>query len=191
MWGSRYNFIFLTPHIQLHDYELVRSTNVSTMDGFSVSIPELLILCVIWEFFPLPLSYMVVILSSYETAHGNLFTAGDFNIVVSTTTARDMLIRINFQDGYRILDQTRLLMKYTDERSTESMNMTSEEAYMNRNKILLEVPHSRLPYERFRVDVALQVGDEVGPFVPDGRIHGKLAGYMTVQLLIQPLFYPI
>ena len=64
-------------------------------------------------------------------------------------------------------------MRYTDEGNTSSRNMTSEEAYMNTSRILLEVPRSRLPYERFQVDVALQVGGEVGPFVPDGRIHGK------------------
>ena len=64
-------------------------------------------------------------------------------------------------------------MKYTDEGNTSSRNMTSEEAYMNISRILLEVPRSRLPYQRFRVDVALQVGGEVGPFVSDGRMHGK------------------
>ena len=64
-------------------------------------------------------------------------------------------------------------MKYTDERSARSRNMTSEEAYMNTSRILLEVPRSRLPYERFRVDIALQVGGEVGSFVSDGEIHGK------------------
>ena len=71
-------------------------------------------------------------------------------------------------------------MKYTDERSMDSRNMTSEEAYMNTSRILLEVPRSRLPYERFRVDVALQVGDEVGPFVSDDEVHGKhtLYGYI-------------
>ena len=94
-----------------------------------------------------------------------------------------MFIKIIFQRGYRILDQTSLLMKYMDESSTNSRNMTSEEAYMNISRIFLEVPHSRLPYERFRVDVALQVGDEVGPFVSDGRIHGKHA--CTVSFSIQ------
>ena len=94
-----------------------------------------------------------------------------------------MFIRINFQRGYRILDQTSLLMRYTDESSTSSKNMTSEEAYMNTSKIFLEVPRSRLPYERFRVDVALQVGGEVGPFVSDGEIHGKHA--CTVSFSIQ------
>ena len=68
-------------------------------------------------------------------------------------------------------------MKYTDERSASSRNMTSEEAFVNASKILLEVPRSRLPYQRFRVDVALQVGGEVGPFVSDGDIHGKHVQY--------------
>ena len=51
--------------------------------------------------------------------------------------------------------------------------MTSEQAFMNESTINIEVPHSRLPYQYFRVDIALQVGGEVGPFVSDGRIHGK------------------
>ena len=74
-------------------------------------------------------------------------------------------------------------MRYMDERSMNSRNMTSEQAYMNSSRILLEVPHSRLPYEHFRVQVALQVGDEVGPFVSDDEIHGKytLYGYRFIH----------
>ena len=37
------------------------------------------------------------------------------------------------------------------------------------------MPHSRLPYHRFQVDIALQVGGEVGPFVSDGGIHSIYA----------------
>ena len=66
-------------------------------------------------------------------------------------------------------------MKYTDESSTRSRNMTSEEAFVNASRILLEVPRSRLPYERFQVDVALQVRYTVGQFVSDDEIHGKHA----------------
>ena len=51
--------------------------------------------------------------------------------------------------------------------------MTSEQAFVNASRIFLELPRSRLPYQRFRVQVALQVGDEIGEFVSDGRIHGK------------------
>ena len=49
--------------------------------------------------------------------------------------------------------------------------MTSEQAFMNESTINIEVPHSRLPYQHFRVDIALQVGGEVRPFVSDGGIH--------------------
>ena len=102
-----------------------------------------------------------------------IFTARDFEIIVTVTTDGDLHIRINFQDGYQILDRTRLRMRYTDEMSARSQNMTSERAFANKSTIRMEVPRSRLPYERFRVDVALQVGREVGPFVSDGRVHGK------------------
>ena len=62
-------------------------------------------------------------------------TAGDYETVISVTTDGDMLLRINFQDGYRILDQTRLLIKFTDEMSGESRNMISEQAFVNASHI--------------------------------------------------------
>lgn len=105
------------------------------------------------------------------------YTAGDFETVISVTTDGDMFIRINFQDGYRILDQTRLLIKFTDETGVGSRNMTSEQAFVNASHIFLELPRSRLPYQLFRVQVALQVGDEIGEFVSDGKIHGKHIQY--------------
>lgn len=104
-----------------------------------------------------------------------LSAAGDFEVYVTITAGRDMLIRITFQDDYHILDQARLRMRYRDDTSTRSKNMTSEQAFVNGSTILIEVPHSRLPYQRFQVDVALQVGGESGPFVSDGIIHGEHA----------------
>lgn len=102
-----------------------------------------------------------------------LSAAGEFEVYVTITSGRDMLIRITFQDGYRILDQARLRMRYRDDMSTRSINKTSERAFVNESTFVIEVPHSRLPYQRFQVDVALQVGGESGPFVSDGKIHGE------------------
>ena len=106
-------------------------------------------------------------------ANFNFVAASEFETFVSVTADRDLHIEVNFQDGYRILDQARLQMRYRDEMSTRSKNMTSEQEFMNVSTIHIEVPHSRLPYQHFRVDIALQVGGEVGPFVSEGRIHGK------------------
>lgn len=64
-------------------------------------------------------------------------------------------------------------MNYTDQKSLKSMIMMSERAFVNRSSIVLEVARSRVPYSHFQVQVALQVGDEVGPFVSDGKPHGK------------------
>ena len=77
-----------------------------------------------------------------------IFTARDFETIVSVTTAGDMHIRINFHDGYRILDRTRLRMRYTDEMSARSQNMTSEEAFANKSTVRMEVPRSRLEPEK-------------------------------------------
>ena len=67
------------------------------------------------------------------------------------------IIKINFQDDYQILR-----MSCRDE-----MSARSERSFVNESTM----PHSRLPYQRFRVDIALQVGGEVRPFVSDGGIH--------------------
>lgn len=53
------------------------------------------------------------------------------------------------------------------------MIMMSERAFVNRSSIEMEVARSRVPYSHFQVQVALQVGDEVGPLVLDGKTHGK------------------
>ena len=94
-------------------------------------------------------------------------------MIVSVTSAGDVFFRINLQDGYQILDQTRLLMRYTSEINSRSRNMTSEQAFVNASNMFLEVPRSRVPYPRFRVQVALQVGNEVGQFVSDDEMYGK------------------
>lgn len=94
-------------------------------------------------------------------------------MIVSVTSAGDVFFRINLQDGYQILDQTRLLMRYTSEINSRSRNMTSEQAFVNASSMFLEVPRSRVPYPRFQVQVALQVGNEVGQFVSDDETHGK------------------
>ena len=42
-------------------------------------------------------------------------------MIVSVTSAGDVFFRINLQDGYQIVDQTRLLMRYTNEINTRSI----------------------------------------------------------------------
>lgn len=64
-------------------------------------------------------------------------------------------------------------MKYTNERGTEPKNMMSERAFVNTSSISVMIPRSSVPHEQFRVQVALQVGDQVGQFVSDDKIHGK------------------
>ena len=57
--------------------------------------------------------------------------------------------------------------------SLKSTSVISE-PFVNRSSIVIEVACSRVPYSYFQVQVALQVGDEVGPFVSDGKTHGVL-----------------
>ena len=49
---------------------------------------------------------------------------------------------------------------------TGARNSTSE-TYVNTSRITHEVPNSEVPYIQFKAQVALTVGSEVGPFVPN------------------------
>ena len=105
----------------------------------------------------------------------NVYPAAHHYDVVITVASTGVVFKITFQDRFGILEQTKLLMKFTDERSTITKNMTSPQAFVNASTVCLEIPRSRVPFQRFRVQVALKVRDEVGRFVPNdnSRVYGK------------------
>ena len=105
-------------------------------------------------------------------------------MIVSVTSAGDVFFRINLQDGYHILDQTRLLMRYTSEINTLSRNMTSEQAFMNASSMFLEVPRSRVPYPRFPVQVAPHLATCIRGSTIDKKEHCQLQMHASLRLII-------
>ena len=71
-------------------------------------------------------------------------------------------------EGYNIPQPVRLRILFTSAEAarTETTNVTSE-TYVNTSRMIHEVPNSELPYIQFKAQVALTVGSEVGPFVPN------------------------
>ena len=78
-------------------------------------------------------------------------------------------------------------MKYTDENGANERNRTFQQAFVNASSICIVVSSSMVPYQRFHVQVALQMGDKVGQFVSDGEIHGKHVWCGFMQSLVYPL----
>ena len=98
----------------------------------------------------------------------------------------DLVFQISFNDDFRVVEQMRLLMKFTDADSMVTRNMTSLQAFVNASTICLEVPRSSVPFQRSRVQVALKVGDEVGQFLPsdDSHVYGKYFFFNSINFCI-------
>ena len=71
-------------------------------------------------------------------------------------------------EGYIIPLHVRLRILFTSAEAvrTGTRNITSE-TYVNASRTIHEVPNSEVPYIQFNAQVALTVGSEVGPFVPN------------------------
>jgi len=71
-------------------------------------------------------------------------------------------------EGYIIPQPVRLRIIFTSAEAarTGTRNITSE-TYVNTSTMIHEVPTSEVPYMQFKAQVALTVGNKVGPFVPD------------------------
>ena len=93
------------------------------------------------------------------------FLAGDFDLDVDITTAGDVLLQLTLLAP--VPGEVRLRIKYTSPDSTEPHTRTSNEAYINASRITADVRNSDVPYQQFKVQVALIVGNQQGPFVPE------------------------
>jgi len=90
----------------------------------------------------------------------------DFNLAV--TVAASVRFVVTLFEGYIIPQPVRLRILFTSAEvaRTGTRNVTSE-TYVNTNRMIHEIPNSEVPYIQFKVQVALTVGSEVGPFVPN------------------------
>ena len=75
-------------------------------------------------------------------------------------------------EGYIIPQPVRLRILFTSAEAarTGTRNVTrnvTSETYVNTSRMIHEVPNLEVPYIQFKAQVALTMGSEVGPFVPN------------------------
>ena len=77
-----------------------------------------------------------------------------------------------------LLVPVRLLFTYFEVGSNEPLNRTSQESYFGSVLIRHVASEDEVPFDKFRVEVALLytggTEDVVGPFFSDGIEHGKV-----------------
>ena len=90
--------------------------------------------------------------------------ADDFQLGVVVTEEGLMLI-VNLQTA--IPGPVRLSIKYTWVVQPDTVERTTSTTFENMREIAHAVSRSTVPFQQFSLQVALQVGRVVGPFVPD------------------------
>ena len=83
------------------------------------------------------------------------------------TVAASVRFVVTLFEGYIIPQPVRLRILFTSAEvaRTRTRNVTSET--YNTSRMIHEIPNLEVPYIQFKVQVALTVGSEVGPFVPN------------------------
>ena len=61
----------------------------------------------------------------------------------------------------------RLRIKYTWAVQPNEVELSTSRTFENMREIIREISRSDVPFQQFRLQVALEVGGVVGPFVPD------------------------
>ena len=70
-------------------------------------------------------------------------------------------------EGYIIPQPVRLRILFTSAEAVRTGRSITSETYVNTSRMIHEVPNSEVPYIQFNAQVALTVGSEMGPFVPN------------------------
>ena len=103
--------------------------------------------------------------------------ADDFQLEVDVTAEGNLMLAVTLQTA--IPGPVRLRIKYTWAVQPVPVEQTTSTTFENRREIVHMVFRSEVPFQQFRLQVALQVGRVVGPFVPDlenATVIGKYSG---------------
>jgi len=90
--------------------------------------------------------------------------ADDFQLGV-VVTEEGLTLTVTLQTT--IPGPVRLRIKYTWVVQPDTVERTTSTTFENTREIVHEVSGSEVPFQQFRLQVALQVGGVVGPFVQD------------------------
>ena len=91
--------------------------------------------------------------------------AGDFQLEVMVTAEGKLVLTVTLQTA--IPGPVRLRIKYTWVVQPDTVEQTSSATFENMREIVHQISRSAVPFQQFRLQVALQVGRVVGPFVPN------------------------
>ena len=105
--------------------------------------------------------------------------ADDFQLGVVVTEEGNLMLTVTLQTA--IPGPVRLKIKYTWVVQPDTVERTTSRTFENTREIVHEVSGSEVPFQQFRLQVALQVGGVVGPFVQDqdlenATVYSKYSG---------------
>ena len=94
-----------------------------------------------------------------------------------------MRFAVTLLEGYTIPQPVslRIIFTSTEAARTGTTTLTTE-TYANASTMIHEIPNSEVPYIRFKAQVALIVGSQVGPFIPDldtAPVYRMYCSYVT------------
>ena len=101
----------------------------------------------------------------YHIYFGLVCVADDFQLAVAVTAEGNLMLTVTLQTA--IPGPVRLRIKYTWAVQPDMVERTTNTTFEDMREILHTVFRSEVPFQQFRLQVALQVGRVVGPFVPE------------------------
>ena len=112
----------------------------------------------------------------YHIYFGLVCVADDFQLGV-VVTEEGLTLTVTLHSA--IPGPVRLRIKYTWVVQPDTVEQTSSTTFENMTEIVHQISRSTAPFQQFRLQVALQVGGVVGPFVQDlenATVYSKYSG---------------
>ena len=103
--------------------------------------------------------------------------ADDFQLGV-VVIEEGLMLTVRLQTA--IPGPVRLSIKYTWIIQPDTVERTSSTTFVNRREIVHQISRSTVPFQQFRLQVALVVGRVVGPFVPDLENATVISKYSVI-----------
>jgi len=104
--------------------------------------------------------------------------ADDFQLGVVVTAEGNLMLTVTLQTA--IPGPVRLSIKYTWVIQPVPVEQTSSTTFENMREIVHQISRSTVPFQQSKLQVALQVGRVVGPYVPDLENATVISKYSSI-----------
>jgi len=111
--------------------------------------------------------------------------ADDFQLTVMVTPEGNPMLTVMLQTA--IPGPVRLRIKYTWVVQPSTVEQNTTTTFQNMRVIVHQISRSTIPFQQFRLQVALVVGRVVGPFVPDlenATVISKYSGIAHIATMV-------